>query len=948
MRKRKASVLLAGVLLAAALMSGCGQSVQQAKAQGDPQPALYHGDWSVADPDAVSFAAQPAEGGFWQIPAGGSQQIVLEVPAAGEYTLLLHYAADEDVMLRSVLSVQLAGQECMTQLHSIWRDETKDYGADRYGNQTPPTQVTVDEPVSEFVIDQSQIARTPFVFELPAGSAQLTLSSEDVGLRVYGVELVRAEPTPGYAEYRQAQGEGPDGADRIVIEGENYSVKSDSSIRAGAERSASLSPYDYTCLLLNVLDGGAYSTAGQKVQYSFTVENAGYYDLAFHYRQNSKEGLPVYQNIRIDGRSLFAEMESMPFPYTGVEYANAVLTADGEPAGIWLEAGEHTLLLEADGTPLQEAVDRIDAVMEQLSAIGLEMKKLAGTQADSNRTWDVESYLPGVLDQLAACEEALWDIYALLGEMQDAQPAAALGVKQAAGNLEKILERPEKIPGKLSLLSEGSGSATQLLADQIDKLNGQSLTIDAIYLQSEPFDQKENAGFFTELADDVKRFFYALMLKDDAGSEEKTLEVWVNRPVQYMEVLQTMADTDFTPKTGIKVRFSLMPSEQRIVLSNATDMAPDVVMGLATNTPFDLGLRGAVCDLTQFEGFAELMEEYNPESITPYILGDQVFGLTETQDFYVLFYRTDILEQLGLEPPRTWEDVRDLMPVLQRNSMNFYLQLSGYTGTKPLYSTAPFLMQAGGGIYAEGDATRTGINSAASLAGFETLTDLYRLYSVQPTVSSFYNNFRYGQIPLGVGSFSDYVKIKNAAPEIADKWAVALAPGVEDENGVIHNGTTGASSACAIMSGSEMQQESWEFLQWWLSAEVQTTFGNTLQTTYGPEYLWNSANIEAFSQLNFPKEDREVILEQWSQMKEINRHPALYAVERELSNAWQKVVDENTPARIALDEAAANVDREFRRKLAEFGYLDAEGNVLTAYEYVPAQQILESLSDEKD
>ena len=255
MRKRKASVLLAGVLLAAALMSGCGQSVQQAKAQGDPQPALYHGDWSVADPDAVSFAAQPAEGGFWQIPAGGSQQIVLEVPAAGEYTLLLHYAADEDVMLRSVLSVQLAGQECMTQLHSIWRDETKDYGADRYGNQTPPTQVTVDEPVSEFVIDQSQIARTPFVFELPAGSAQLTLSSEDVGLRVYGVELVRAEPTPGYAEYRQAQGEGPDGADRIVIEGENYSVKSDSSIRAGAERSASLSPYDYTCLLLNVLDG---------------------------------------------------------------------------------------------------------------------------------------------------------------------------------------------------------------------------------------------------------------------------------------------------------------------------------------------------------------------------------------------------------------------------------------------------------------------------------------------------------------------------------------------------------------------------------------------------------------------------------------------------------------------------------------------------------------------
>ncbi len=522
------------------------------------------------------------------------------------------------------------------------------------------------------------------------------------------------------------------------------------------------------------------------------------------------------------------------------------------------------------------------------------MKKLAGTRADANRTWDVESYLPGVLAQLEDSERELWEIYALLGTLQKEEPAAAMGIRQAVGNLSRILEEPDKIPGKLSLLSEGSGSATQLLSDQIDRLKGQALWVDCIYLQSTPVTKKANAGLFARIAAGAGRFLYSLTMQEETR-EEEVLQVWVNRPVEYVELIQALADTDFTPQTGIRVKLSTMSSEQRIVLSNATDMAPDVVMGLATNTPFDLGMRGAVADLSQFPGFAETMSEYNPQSLTPYTLGKQVFGATETQDFYVLMYRTDIAEAL--------------------------------------YSTAPFLMQAGGGIYGEGDATVTGVNSQASLNGFEVLTDLYRLYSVQPTVSSFYNSFRYGQIPMGICNFSDYILIRRAAPEIAGKWAIAPAPGMEDEQGVIHNGTTGASSACAILSGSDKQTEGWAFLQWWLSSRVQIRFGNTLQTTYGSSHAWNSANTVAFAQLNFPAADREVILTQWGSLQEINRHPALYAVERELSNAWQKVVDANVPVRVALDDAALNINREFKRKLAEFG--------CDEFTFVAAEEILE-------
>lgn len=947
MRKMKKRSMAALVLALALLCGGCAsENSSQARPQGERQEALYYGPWSTSD-SAVQVDVSPEQEN-WYIPAGGSVEIGFCTEEAGSYALLLTYRTERDVTLRSVMGVSVDGEECLTQMVSVWRDETKEYGEDRYGNQLAPSQITENSPVTDYVSDQSGISARPYEFELAAGDHTLTISSEDIGVTVSGVKFVKQEELPSYEAYAADFSGAQAGSDCIVIEGEDYSVKSDSSIRAGSVRMSALSPYDYSRRLLNVLDGASYDTVGQKVQYSFTVETAGLYQIAFHYQQDGKEGIPVYQNVRIDGRTLFGEMQSVPFAYTGVKFGNAYLEADGEPAAVYLEAGQHTILLEADGTPVQEAVARLETVMNRLSEIGLEIKKLAGTQADSNRTWDVESYLPGVIQEISDSETELREVYDLLGTLQEKQPAAALEIRQAANNLEQILSEPDKIPGKLSLLSEGSGSATQLLADQIDKLKSQNLTLDAIYIQGGEADYRVNESFLQGIVDDVKRFFHALFLDENTGEDDDVLEVWINRPLQYMEVLQTMADTEFTAETGIEVRFTLMSSEQRIILSNSTDLAPDVVMGLATNTPFDLGLRGAVVDLTQFDGFAETMSEYNPESLTPYILGDQVFGATETQDFYVLIYRTDIFDQLGLEVPETWDDVRDMMPVLQRNSMNFYLQLSGYTGTKPLYSTAPFLMQAGGGIYADGDASTTAVNSAASLKGFETLTDLYRLYSVQSTVSSFYNSFRYGQIPAGIGSFSDYVKIKNAAPEIADKWAVAPAPGMVDENGEVQNGTTGASSACAILSGSDKQQEAWQFLQWWLSADVQTEFGNTLQTTYGAEYLWNSANIEAFSQLNFPEEDKAVILEQWSQMKEINRHPALYVVERELSNAWQEVVEGNTPARIALDDAATTINREFERKLTEFGYFDSDGNELKPFVYTPAQEILEELTDENN
>ena len=53
----------------------------------------------------------------------------------------------------------------------------------------------------------------------------------------------------------------------------------------------------------------------------------------------------------------------------------------------------------------------------------------------------------------------------------------------------------------------------------------------------------------------------------------------------------------------------------------------------------------------------------------------------EQQIFPVMFYRKDILEELGPQPPQTWDDMYDMISVLQKHHLEFYLHLEDAIGS---------------------------------------------------------------------------------------------------------------------------------------------------------------------------------------------------------------------------------------------------------------------------
>jgi ABC-type glycerol-3-phosphate transport system substrate-binding protein len=255
------------------------------------------------------------------------------------------------------------------------------------------------------------------------------------------------------------------------------------------------------------------------------------------------------------------------------------------------------------------------------------------------------------------------------------------------------------------------------------------------------------------------------------------------------------------------------------------------------------------------------------------------------------------------------------------------------------------LFQSGGSIYSK-DGLTTTINSEETIKGFELMSDLFNVYSVAQNAPNFYNNFRYGTMPIGVSNFGTYVMLMNAAPEIAGQWDIALSPGVKDKDGNIQRYQVGSDRADVIFENSSKKEQSWEFLKWWLSKDVQIKYAYALQTKFGPEYMWNTANMAAFEELPFPEKDKKVILEQWKYIKEVPPHPAGYMAEREISNAWTDIVMNGKSIRTTVDKAALVVNREINLKLEEFGYMK-DGKVIREYNIPTVEDIRKQVKESK-
>ena len=821
-------------------------------------------------------------------------------------------------------------------LPTYWTDANKDEVYDIYQNEVNAMQVTYDLWNKYSLYDQRYYDATPLRFNLSSGNHSIRII-KSVGSLLLGDIYFFEERE--YSNYENQEVE--KNSEMIVLEGENPLYKSSPNIASSSSQMVHLTPYSTSKNRLNNLSGDSFNVSGDSITYAFDVKQTGYYNIALKY-YISQTYTSVYSKVLIDNVILYDKLNRYCFKNNlnnrKGSYDYEVLSDDGA-ISFYLTEGTHYLTLQLDASLQAPIYNELVNIINEINELYLEIIKLTGGNNDKNKNWDIAQYIPTAKTRLDNWVERLEDLLDYISEVSMSNPKKENRLYQQINNAYKkivsLAKDPNKLPTKLNILYEGSASASLLLSNSLHTSTFSPLSIDKIYIYGSGSKlPKIRNNFFTKYFATMQRIFRAKVEKADS----EAVTIWVNRSTYYVSMMQQFADAYYTPASGVKIRFSLLPDESKLTYANASNTQPDAAIGVSSSVPYTMGIRGALADLRSMPGFSEAIKTVPAGSLMGFIEGDKVYGLPETQDFQVLFYRKDILERLELDVPQTYEDIIGMLPTLQRYGMKFFMPLAGGSGLKSIGTTAPFYYQYGCNIYNE-DYTKVEIDTPEGIKAMTLMVDLFTIYSLPLTTQNFYNDFRNGMSPVGISNFDTYLQLRNAAPEIMGKWEITLCPGVEQEDGTINRTQTADNKSVVIFEKSNRKNDAWNFIKWWLSTDVQTRFASNIQATYGETFLWNTANVEAFKTLALPEKDKEVVLKQWEFLYIVPQTPATYMVERGISNAWNSCVFNMVSVRAAVTDYSLEINREIERKMIEFKYLDKDGNKLRDYTIPTIEQI---------
>lgn len=831
-------------------------------------------------------------------------------------------------------------------LPTYWQDDKNEHIYDIYQNEVSPLQSVYRIWNKYFLYDQRYYDLSPLSFTLNEGIHSITIEKNSGEFLLGNIYLYKKEDLKRFESFENYQ----KNDNCYMLEGEKPLYKSATDIKAISTSMVHLTPFSTSKNMLNNLSGDSFNESGHSVTYCFDIKESGYYNIAIKY-YISQTFTNSYAKILIDNIINYEELNCYKFENKknnqGTSYdIEELKNSNKENIKFYFEEGIHFLTIQLDASKQAPIYYELVNIINEINTLYLEIIKLTGGNFDKNKNWKLEEYIPDISIRLNDWINRLENVLDLVKNISQSnvnkQNRLYQQIENAYKKIKTLAKNPNSIPHKLSLLQEGSASASLMLSNSLHTSTFNPLSIDKIYIYGDNYKlPKIKNSIFSEFFKVLQKIFRIKVVEES----EDAVNIWVNRSTYYVSTMQQFADAYYTPHSNIKIRFSLLPDEGKLTYANASNTQPDAAFGVSSSVPYTLGIRGALVDLHEMEGFGEVISEYPLGAIIPLLEGNKVYGLPETQDFQVTFYRKDILDAFSLNVPNTYDEIINILPTLNRFGMNYYMPLAGGAGLKSLAITAPFYYQYGCNIYSD-DYLTVEIDTPEGLEAMTMMVDLFNIYSLPLQTQNFYDNFRNGLSPIGISGFETYMQLSNAALEIEGKWDIALAPGVK-KNDVINRTQSGDSKDVIIFNKSKKQNQAWDFIKWWLSCETQTNFASEIVATYGKTFMWNTANLKAFATLPIPKKHKDIILNQLEYLYQVPQTPATYMVERGISNAWNACVFNHVSIRASVTDYSLEINREIKRKMVEFFYQDEKGNVLKPY-IVPTLEELKAWTKEGD
>lgn len=270
-----------------------------------------------------------------------------------------------------------------------------------------------------------------------------------------------------------------------------------------------------------------------------------------------------------------------------------------------------------------------------------------------------------------------------------------------------------------------------------------------------------------------------------SGSAEGEIEVWIMQPgSDPLEKLINGFTKDFMKaNSGAKVDVQFVPwtsAHDRFVTAIGGGQVPDVAEMGTTWTP-EFGSLGAFSPLG-----SEISGQYVSSLVESGRVNGEAFGLPWYGGARALIYRSDVLDDLGLEAPKTWDDLVSVGEAINEETDLYPFGAIG----EDIHQYMPMVWQAGGEIATQsGDSWKSEMDSPEAAEAFDFYAGLFRDRKFSPegaltwTSVDLRSAFENGDIAMMIGGSWDAQGILGSAPDLEGKIGTTLTPEGPGGNG---------------------------------------------------------------------------------------------------------------------------------------------------------------------
>ncbi len=867
----------------------------------------------------------------------GSVSWTVNIPETGVYNIKMIYEALESNTNDVEFSLLIDGESPYATASRItlskrWINESE-IKQDSRQNDIRPGQISTPCWQETPLEDIDGLFNEPLEFYMEAGEHTITFESEKAEFAVksftfYQYEAPAAYTAPSDSDLTQAQGQ------KITLEGETAAYKSSRTLYPTADKSSYLTSSangsSPTKTRYNTIGSGSWTQSTQTVTWEFNVDKAGYYKIGIRGRQDQMRGMYSNRRLYVNGEVPCLEANQIKFYYDTDWSITTPKSENDDDLYFYLQAGTNTISLEAVPGEIGEIMGDLDELVYNINSYYRQIRQITGPDPDEYNNYMIDTAIPSIVPDFKEYAKTLRDKKAEIEKLSGSGGTEAETLEKMAIVLDKCIKKPDLIPEMMSQIKDNITSVSSF----VNQYREQPLEVDMIEVATSDQDFTScDKSFFGSLGFGFKGFIGSFFEDYNALSDEdeSAMECWVMLGRDNAEALQQLISSEYNPTAKTKINLKLV--QGGIVEATFAGKGPDLALFMGGDFPIQLAARGVLTDLTTFSDFDEVKTRFADDATVLYQYNGGTYGLPCDQTFPMLFYRSDILSEYGIDPAtdlNTWDGLLNCLPTLQRNYLEVGLILPVMTSTggttqvsaitEPGNTFAMLLLQQGLNYYNE-EQTKTTFDTQEAVNAFDTWTKFYTTYSFQQTYDAF-TRFRTGDMPVVIQNYTFYNQLSVAAPEIKGCWGFQPVPGTVQEDGTINHAANSNGSGAIIFTKAADQEGAWDFIKWFTSTDAQVKYGNNIESILGTMGRYATANEEALQQLSWTTSEVNLLLDQLNSQVEIPIIPASYGVTRNVMNAFRAVVNDYDNARDTLFWYNKDINDEITRKLEDLGLYD--------------------------